>query len=447
VRKYIALILGAVFVLGFAASAFAIHAEIPAESQAVVTRGVQVYLGGDIRIRGEFKQNTADFDSDKGDHYAAYDQRIRLSVDAQVTPNTKGFIMIEGADGKGSSGWIWGNENDGAKGSYNKGDTKRGQLNLLEAWVLHTGSGLLGMPTGIKVGHMPLALGNKIFFDHTLFGDDAIVVFADPTKELHVGLLSVKISENVTTKNDDSNAYVALFNYRTKEFGLSGDAVYLDDQAVGGEGLHFWNFGLRGDVKVAGFGIMGDVEVQTGKAKNAVAPGVDLKFSGWAAQGGVSYTVSGIKLEAAYIYGSGDKTDTATKNEQYVTAVSNVQHYTYVYDYRTISAGKNALTGATQSAQGVANTQYIKAGLSGGITKDLSGELFYYNLKANKTAVGVSKSIGNEIDAKITYKIDKNLNYWVEGGYLITGNFWKTVTGSVEPDDAYAVRNGIQLTF
>jgi len=443
VKKYLAIILGAVFVLGFAASAFAIHAEIPAESQAVVTKGVQVWIGGDIRIRGEFRQNNTDFNDDKGDHIAAYDQRIRLSVDAQVTPNTQGLIMIEGADGKGTSGWAWGNENDGAKGAYNKGDTKRGQLNVLEAWILHKGSGLLGIPAGIKVGHMPLALGNKIFFDHTLFGDDAIVLFADPTKELHIGVLSAKVSEGVASKNDDANAYVGLFNYRTKEFGISGDVFYLDDQAISPKGLHFWNFGLRGDAKFGGLGIMGDIEVQTGKLK-----GVDpeVKFSGWATQVGVNYTVSGIKLEAAYIYGSGDKPGTADKNEQFITAVSNVQHYTYVYDYRTISAGRNA-AGATSGALGVANTQYIKAGLSGGLAKDLSGELFYYNLKANKTADGVSKSIGNEIDAKITYKIDKNLNYWVEGGYLITGNFWKTVTVTKDPDNAYAIRHGIQLTF
>jgi predicted porin len=445
VRKYLAILLGAVFILGFAASAFAIHAEIPADTQAVVTKGVQVTIGGDIRARGELQQNTLDFDDDKGDHYAAYDQRIRLWVDAQVTPNTKGLIMIEGAEGKASTGWNWGSDTNGSKGVYLKGDAKRGQLNVLEAWIQHSGSGLLGMPAGIKVGHMPLALGNKLFFDHTLFGDDAVVVFADPTKELHVGLLTIKFMEGDNRQSDDSTAYVGLFNYRTKEFGISGDVVYLDDQSFGSrtispKGLHFWNFGLRGDVKVAGFGIKADVEVQTGKAKDANAPLTAFrKASGWAAMAGVNYTVSGIKLEAEYAYGSGDKPDTTDKFEGFVTTLSNVQHFTYVYDYRTTTA-------AGAQGTGLSNTQYIKAGLSGGITKGLSGELFYYYLKANKTASGVSKSLGNEIDAKVTYKIDKNLNYWVEGGYLITGNFYKTVSVK-DPDNAYAVRHGIQLTF
>lgn len=445
-KKYLAIILGAVFVLGFAASAFAIHAEIPAETQAIVAKGkTQITLGGEIRIRGEFQQNTSDFDDNKGDHNAYYDERVRLSVEAQVTPNTTGLVQIEAGDGERVNNFTWGNYGTaGTKGIYGKGEAKQGTFEIIQAWIQHKGSGLLGIPAGIKVGHMPLALGNKLFFNHTLYGDDAIVLFADPTKELHVGLLSVKFSEGNTKLNDDATAYVGLFNYKTKEFGISGDVVYLDDQnfvdrTVAPEGLHFWNFGLRGDVKIAGLGIKGDVEVQTGKAKNATGgAGPFKKASGWAALAGVNYTVSGIKLEAEYAYGSGDKPGTSDKYEGFVTALAQTQNYTYVYDYRTATAAGAAGTG-------ISNTQYIKVGASGDLAKDLSGELFYYNLRANKTPEGVSKSIGNEIDAKITYKIDKNLNYWVEGGYLITGNFYKTA--GKDPDNAYAVRHGIQLSF
>ena len=40
-------------VLGLAATAFAIHAEIPAETQAVVSAAnIQITLGGEIRTRG-----------------------------------------------------------------------------------------------------------------------------------------------------------------------------------------------------------------------------------------------------------------------------------------------------------------------------------------------------------------------------------------------------------
>ncbi|MDP3260151.1 MAG: hypothetical protein Q8M34_06160, partial [Thermodesulfovibrionales bacterium] len=65
-KKYLALVLGVLFTLGFAASAFAIHAEIPAETQAVVAKGTsQITLGGELRFRGELRNNT-DLDKASG---------------------------------------------------------------------------------------------------------------------------------------------------------------------------------------------------------------------------------------------------------------------------------------------------------------------------------------------------------------------------------------------
>ncbi|MCL4475383.1 MAG: alginate export family protein [Nitrospirae bacterium] len=451
-KKYLALILGAVFVLGFAASAFAIHAEIPAETQAIVAKGqTQITIGGDLRVRGEFQQNTSDLSDDKADHNSYYDQRIRLSITADVTKNTQGYILIEGGGGKTSANWNWGTDS-GSKGIYPFGDAKRGDLNLLEAWILHKGSGLLGIPAGIKIGHMPLALGNKLFFDHTLYGDDAIVLFADPTKELHIGLLTAKFVEGVVTKNDDSNGYVGLFAYKTKDWGISGDVTFVDHQntflvppAPAGQDAHLWNFGLRGNANISGLGIMLDGEMQTGKITDTGAS--DKKFRGYAFVGGLNYTLSGVKLAAAYGYGSGDN-DSDNKFETFVTSLSNYQTGTpdtYVYDYRVTSAA-----GAFKT--GIANTQYIKVDASASLAKDLSGYLAYFWLRANKIttaqeALGANKSVGSEIDAKVTYKIDRNLTYFVEGGYLFAGDFYKTKTGGAEPDNAYAIRHGIQLTF
>lgn len=466
-KKYLAIILGAVFVLGFAASAFAIHAEIPAETQAVVAKGATtITIGGELRFRGEIQDNTTDFNKDKGDSRAYYDSRVRLSVDAQITPNTEGFVQVEagsGIEGKSSDLWIWGNGNssitalgnNNASGIYSAGDSKRGQLNILQAWIQHSGSGLFGIPAGIKVGHMPLALGNSLFFDHTKFGDDAIVLFADPLKELHLVALTAKFREGSVFQSDDANAYVGVFAYNTKEFGISGDATYVDDQASKGGGLlgpwpiHFWNFGLRGNANVAGFGIMGDVEVQAGKV--AVA---DVKFRGYAAMVGLSYKLDPVKLVLEGAYGSGDDNGVADgKMKSFVTSVSYIQHYTYVYDYRTINA-----CGMTNGG-GLCNTMYIKAGAEGNFTKDLSGLLNVYYLRAAKAQLNPfagltpsipmpGKSIGTEIDAKVTYKIDRNLQYWVEGGYLFAGKFFDNFSAiGKSSDNPYAVRHGIQLSF
>ncbi|HWR59868.1 MAG TPA: alginate export family protein [Thermodesulfovibrionales bacterium] len=461
-KKYLAIILGAVFVLGFAASAFAIHAEIPAETQAVVAKGsTQISIGGDLRFRGEATNNRSDFNEDKPDHQEYYDSRIRLSVEAAVTPSTKGMVVLEATSGPTGTVAIWGTDSTGSNGLYNAGNYKTSTINILEGWIQHSGSGLLGVPAGMKVGHMPLSLGNGIFFQHLLFGDDALVLFADPMKELHLGLLTIKFKEGSTSVNDDATGYVGLFAYKTKEFGISGDVTFVDDQNSSGTAggplagpaagpfvpTHFWNFGLRGNINVAGLGIKVDGEMQTGKVELASS---DLKFRGYAFMAGLNYTLAPVKLSLDFAYASGDDNSSDAKMKAFVTAQDALQHFTYVYDYRTKNACGNQFGG-------LCNTMYIKGDVSAEVAKDLNAYLALYWLQAAKKINGVagvpghvtttSKSIGTEIDAKITYKIDRNLNYFVEGGYLFAGNFWKSVTGSHPVDDAFAVRHGVQLSF
>ena len=85
------------FILSFAVSAFAIHAEIPSETQAVVAAGsIQIMLSGELRTRGWYRKNIT------GDAYpletgsaAWYDERVRLSVDAKVAPGIEGLVQLE----------------------------------------------------------------------------------------------------------------------------------------------------------------------------------------------------------------------------------------------------------------------------------------------------------------------------------------------------------------
>ena len=472
-KRYLALVAGLIFVLGFTAVAFAIHAEIPADTQAVVAKGTtQITLGGEIRARGEYREtdmnndqrvdqdNNGQIGNRRDEDGSYYDARVRLSVDAQVTPNTKGFIQVEAGNGPTADNYGWGYEGEdkqykGAKGIYNQGNAKKGQFNLLQAWILHKGEGLLGVPAGVKVGHMPLALGNKLFFDHTKFGDDAIVFFVDPTKELHIGLLTAKFREGQTGLSDDANAYVALFTYKGQGFNLSGDITYVDDQSNTSSGprfddlndngkqdpgepylntdIHFWNFGLRGDIKLDPVTIRADVELQTGKIVNT--GGAEPKFKGYAFLVGADMKVDPVTLTAEFAYGSGDNDPKDDKEKAFVTSLGADVHFTYIYEYSTQNA-------CGKPFGGLCNTMYVKLGASAKPVKDLTASLNLFWLRANKVPAGGDKDIGIEIDPKIVYKIDKNLSYWVEGGYLMAGDFW-----GPNADDAYAIRHGIMLSF
>jgi hypothetical protein len=462
--------------LGFAASAFAIHAEIPAETQAVVAKGTsQITLGGELRFRGEYKYAT-DLDSTStpnaagqneaaDDSSSTYDGRVRIRIQADVSKNTQGVIHLESGTNTGDT-YTWadgtsGNPGNGSEsaGVYPIGNGKRGNLAILEAWILHKFN--IGVPAGIKIGHMPLALGNNIFFNHTKFGDDAIVFFMDPTKELHIGLLTIKLTEGASaTITDDSDAYVALLAYKGKGFNVSADYTLVNDRrnaftsagavngtrmAAGDKGTHLTNIGLRADVTFGNFNVMADIEKQGGTSDYETAS--DIKYKGKAYVVGASYKAAPATIRLKYGSGSGDSDSSDGTNNVFVTAVPNTQNMTYVYDYRVASA-----TGSTNT--GIANTTFINAGVTADLTKDLNAVVDYYILRATKVnsaasinglTTHLSKKVGSELDAKLTYKLDKNLVYFVEGGYLWTGTFYNSTT--VIAKDAYAVRHGITLSF
>jgi hypothetical protein len=449
-KNFFAVVLSMFFVLGLAVSAFAIHAEIPAETQAVVAKGSsQITLGGSLRFRGEYKKNTSSFDSDTSDNSAIYETRVRLKLKAQVTPNTLGMIELRDTKLSGDDDSTWGVpglHNDSA-GFYRKGGEVVGNdetdLAFIQAWLQHSGSGLLGFHSGIKVGHMPLALGNGLFFSHTKNGDDAILVFGDPTDEVHFALIGIKFEEGSATLNDDSDAYVGLLDYTGNGVNVSGDVTYIDDQEISSDGLHLWNFGLRGETQIAGLDIRGDVEFQTGEQEGIGALGTDVDVSGWAFLVGADYMISGIRLSGEVAYGSGDEADTADEIEGFINAIDNTQHYTYVYEYRSVAATGAKLTGLT-------NTLYVNVGAAANPMPDLKVMADIYYLQADEDisihGAAPDDDLGWEIDGKVQYEIDRNLTYFVEGGILFPGEAYDLADGS-SADNAYAIRNGIILSF
>ncbi|HBG92431.1 MAG: hypothetical protein A3J81_06300 [Nitrospirae bacterium RIFOXYB2_FULL_43_5] len=462
-KKYLALVLGVIFTLGFAVSAFAIHAEIPAETQAAVAKGsTQITIGGNLRFRGEFKHsldlNQSTILENADDNDARYDGRVRIRIQADVSKNTQGVIHLESGSVTENK-YYWGTSGT-AGGVYRSiGNGKKGTLDILEAWIQHKFN--IGVPAGIKIGHMPVKLGNGIFFNHTKFGDDVIVFFIDPTKELHIGLLNLKLIENTSNITDDSDAYIALLAYKGKGFNLSADYTRIEDQrgrittdgvytasalAASDNGTTLNNVGLRADATFGNLNIEADVELQSGKTDYAGSAS-DIKHKGRAYALNAKYKIAPATLSLGYGSGSGDNDSADLDNDVFVTAVQNTQLMTFVYDYRVVGA-----TGLTNT--GIANTTYFKAGVAANLTKDLSANVNYYVLRATKANSGTaingltthtSKKIGSELDAKITYKLDKNLVYYVEGGYLWTGTFYDSAT--VVADDAYAVRHGLELSF
>ncbi len=125
------------------------------------------------------------------------------------------------------------------------------------------------------------------------------------------------------------------------------------------------------------------------------------------------------------------------------------QHYTYVYEDRTTSASNVTGVAGTGTGTGLTNTWYIKVGADAEVKPDLNvGANLYYLESAQKLSIAYpSKKIGTEIDANLTYKLDRHLVYFVEAGYLFTGNMYKNFTSGSGPDDPYVLRHGLRLNF
>ncbi|MEN2995282.1 MAG: alginate export family protein [Thermodesulfovibrio sp.] len=487
-KKYASILAVLVLLLGLSALAYAVPAEIPADTTAVIAKGkTQITLGGELRFRGMYGSNLDVKDEGfygteklsykdplsgeifsvsvpKSKNTAYYDYRVRLSLEAKVSPNTTGYIELETGDWDKDTA-IWGSKTGGARGVYVLGNTKETSLFVRQAWIQYQGTGLLGVPAGVKVGRQLIKLGYGLFYDHTYFGDDAILAFVQPMKELTLAVAHIKWLEGSNVLNDDATGWVLLGAYAGKGFGISADISYVDHQKLShvydkvGEGfmpLHLWNFGLRGNVDdIAGTGLSfrADVEFQTGKLDNPF--GDDPKFKGWAAMAGLDYKFKAMPLSLTleYAIGSGNPSDFDINNSDkndikaFITALGQEQHYTFIYEYFAPSAC-NFLN---NKRTGLCNTQYVKFGGAYDITKDLKAELYGYWLRAHK-AVAIngytekSKDLGWEVDAKVTYKIDKGLTYFVEGGYFWPGDAYK-LKDNKDPDDAWAVRHGIQLRF
>jgi hypothetical protein len=308
-------------------------------------------------------------------------------------------------------------------------------------------------------------------------GDDAIVAFVDPTKQMHIGLLTIKLNEGLDIKNaagdnyvtgrfdntDDLDAYVALMTYKFSDAIKAGiNYTYLSNSDLG---FSQQNLGLHADGKVGNFGYQAAADFQFGKVfKNTAID--ERTFKGWAASLKADYKLGDpVLLRGSFVYGSGeDEFDPINGDDdikEFTPYVGNIQNYAFIYEYqaRTTAFNKTGLNPAAPSnghAAGVANTMYANLGVDWKATKDVTLSLDGYYFWASETGAwedltgnDVSSSAGWEIDAKFRYQIAKNLFYQVDAGYFDSGSFYEDIMDSAGLDNkgVTSIRHLIQLNF
>lgn len=467
--------LSALFIFGLSASAFAIHAEIPSETQAVVATGnTQVTLNGEVRVRGWYLQNysgvarsgpgtPADVSSQSW-----YDERLRLGVKAEVSKNTTGFILIESSpEAAGPNVRLDVFKFGGATNTNTLSMNTKPLVEptFLEAWILHKGSGLLGIPAGIKAGHQPLAIGEKQFLDHTKFGDDAIVLFADPAKELHVELWTAKYTEFTSTASNakDTDSYTALATYKIDKNNTVGlnytyildrsDRTTVDSSGVPKPSVAIYtgslqDIGLHANGKIAGLSYKGEFDFQFGDVPSYYSA-TKSTYNGYGALISLGYNYAPVNIRGEFAIGSGDVNSADNKNSEFQVSSGNDVHYSFIYEYTTkTSASHQQENTSGGRSTGIANTTYYRLGLDYSPLKDLTASLDGFILRATKVASG-SKDIGSEVDLSLAYKIDRNLVYFVNAGYLSPGQWWIDNAGVTPANNKGITQavHGITLKF
>jgi hypothetical protein len=511
------LLVAVALVLGLSGAAFAIQAEIPADTTAAIAKGgTQVTIDGELRFRGANYQNISDFNSNVANGPAlttatlgnangygpaernVFETRVRLGVKAQVSPNTVGYIQLEGAGAAGATGenTNWGSSNGqggtNAYGTFRKGEDKTSPMQIMQAWIQHSGSGLIGVPAYIKVGHQPITIGAGIFYKHSVYGDDAVVVGVTPVKGLDISAVYVKLNESLVNSADDMDLYSTVVSYAiNKDIVLGLDLSFLQGQDKGanngavvtpvigavstGTAATAYDKFLLFD---AGFNakatfmnaltVKGTFDIQLGRrtftndpgnaAIKAIVGADKQTFRGFAGTFGVAYTMAPATVAFDFGYGSGDASGNSKKLSTFMTAQGHTwsQPGTFIYEYLTVNAAGNV-------SGGLQNTIYAKLSGAVDVTKSLNFGGSLTGLMAAAKAYGdggymtgtrntTSRYIGTEVDMKASYQIDKGLKYFVEGGYLFAGNFWKGATGTdtaqrVTVNNPWGIRHGIQLNF
>ncbi len=385
-------------------------------------------------------------------------EKIRLEVNAKASDDLRGKLSIENYwDSFGRLENYQANDGTAATGGGTSGGNAEQNpfLKVREAWINFN---LPGLPLNVNVGHQLLALGNKWFLRNMYFGDDAWVV-ANVTGPNTFAIVNIKVAEGLTSvASDDVDAYALLDVFKINEnnaVGIDVAEVNVRGSAVGFgslAGAQLYNIGLNYKGKLGPVNLEAEVDAQTGKVKNGTT---EPKFKGnqIVVQGNVALAPITINFTAAR--GSGEKyswngttkvSDNDIKNM--VTFQDIDTHYTYLYEYKMVTAAGAAHTGFS-------NTTAISAGVAADVVKSLNIGIDVWYLQATEKIMSAfdgstSSAIGTEVDAHVNWKLYDNLTWNWQLGYFKPGDGYKKLlsTATVEKtaDDA---ATGIQgyLTY
>ncbi len=469
-RKPIVGALSTAFLLGMTVSAQAVSVVAPPETTPVVAMGsVKVTLDGNVRMRGYLQKDTVDDDGIDGAEGApnsssdtsGYDGRVQLGATVQAGDGVTGRILLQTGDSS-SDTYGWG---DGNSAGLNSGGSKQvdgsTDLSVLEGWLQYQPCNV-----GIKVGHMRLAEGNGLFFDHggnSASGDDAAIIFGETVWGANVTGGIIKFEEgNSDDHRDDIDGYLGIYTQKINDavsFGANLTYLHQDyDQTVDEGGMKFFNLGMDGAFKLGMVDLSADVEYQFGTLyeNDGSDLGDEVDAKGYAMQVKATANLTNtFKVGGLVGYGSGDDGEDADEDGGFVNFLTDTIYQVVIPGYRL------AIPGMSGRNTGLTNLTIFQVFTNVNTTcpatsKPLALEARLSKILLNETdnnddlvndAGDTQDDVGVELAGFATWKLSKNLAYKLELAYLFAGDAWDATADSPDPDNAYFMRHTLELNF
>lgn len=404
-KKLLILVLSIMLVAGSFAAAYASDGGMDSVRSAV--EGSKVIIGGDMRVRGVCKINH-DANDDVDDDNCYWDQRLRLTITAQITGGVevRSRVMIGehkyGTDGTTELGQGFGDE------------------------AVDTDYAYLHIPVGsvvVDLGHMVYNFANKFLVNDGRVdrlqvsgasGDIAFAVFGDKLEDNfgNEGFLDNDVDQygvNVVYSANDVEAGALVVFVRDEDSEMDNDGYYGD---------------IYANMNVSGVSIMAEVAAMGGD-RFETAGEEDNPWGGFVSAGIVKDALTFTLLGAI------------TQN----TFVADT-HFTPTNMIGSDSPAAVIELGECSDfcTSGFADTLLIAGtvGFAATPEMDVYGRLAYIDLDEYE---GSGDASAFEIDAGLTYDLAANTTYSLDIGYASPDDF------TTQDDALISVLSKVQVRF
>ena len=412
-------------------------------------------IHGEIRYRGEYDNNTSDFDDNADDGGLFWPYRVRIAAEGKFTKNVSTWIEFQNAGVAGNG--INGPQRFGDSFGTGVGvELYQGNVTFDQLWSKNF---------SLRIGRQEIVAGNELLLGDLDFyagmsHDGAVgnwklkkvnlmLWYTRPVEGQVASITGGALPPDQIFINPGTGSGTQNFlgGYATWTFNKTQTFdVYLMELVNRGTGGNMQTVGVRYAHETTGTGFFWDIEGvgQVGQVSSALVTGGanDVDAKGNAFEGWFGYSIkSGKKTHRFYgrlESASGDKSNTAGKNEGFQPLFGDFHNRLGHGDWFQMSGN---LGGPTNLGGGVPGNASGIQGLSAGYTgyfndrHEFGVALWQYKVAEENTA-GNGKKLGTATDVWYGFNYSRNVNFTVSLSQLspddaLTGTGPGTLTDNV----------------